>query len=347
MEMPRAIPTKSVSHFVAAILLAISGLVAIPSSASSEAPLPRPDELQIRRLYQAVLGRQPEPDGLAYWFAILSTGTPLDRITQGFVDSTEFRTRFGVIPGSAGDEPFVNALYENVLGRTAEQAGYDYWLRELRNGTARYRVVLAFSESPEFVRKTGLSNQPIPAFSAKVSPVTPADLGSSWREGCPVDPDQLRSLKVTHLNFDGGVSTGELVVNARDVGDLETVFRALYEARYPVERMVPVQAYGSDDIASMEDNNTSVFNCRAVTGGTGWSRHAFGVALDINPLVNPYVTSTAVLPAEGAQYVDRTVHHAALIREGDVVVKAFDAIGWRWGGRWSSLKDWHHFDRKP
>lgn len=183
---------------------------------------------------------------------------------------------------------------------------------------------------------------PLPAYAASVEPVTAAELGASWRPGCPLEPESLRRITVSVVGFDGRASTGIAEVHVDHAQGLIEVFRRLYEARYPIERMEPISKYGGDDNASMAVNNTSAFNCRAVTGGTSWSQHSFGWALDLNPIQNPYVTDTTVLPPAGTAHVDRSPAPGR-ITDGDVVVQAFAAIGWGWGGHWSSLKDYQHF----
>jgi hypothetical protein len=122
------------------------------------------------------------------------------------------------------------------------------------------------------------------------------------------------------------------------------VFRLLFDARFPIRQMVLVDEYGGSDDRSVQANNTSAFNCRAVTGGTNWSQHSYGAAIDINPLQNPYVYSDGhVSDPRAVPYLDRSNVRPGMIVEGDVVVRAFDAIGWDWGGRWSSIKDYQHF----
>jgi hypothetical protein len=171
-------------------------------------------------------------------------------------------------------------------------------------------------------------------------------LAASWREGCPVPLEDLRLLTLAHWGYDGQVRTGELVAHADVADDLVAVFGELFAARFPIERMELVDVYGGDDARSMAANNTSAFNCREIDGRPGtWSNHAYGRAVDINPLVNPWVRGDRVDPPEGVAYVDRTVDAPGLIRDGDVVVTAFTSRGWRWGGHWSSSLDHQHFDR--
>ncbi len=150
-------------------------------------------------------------------------------------------------------------------------------------------------------------------------------------------------LAMSHVDFAGNVQMGELVVNTGSAEDLLIVFQRLYEERYPIQLMRTVDEFNASDDESMDANNTSAFNCRNAVFSSSWSQHAFGLAIDINPLVNPYVKGTLVLPPVGSPYADRTAHNPSLIREGDVVVQAFDAVGWAWGGRWRTVKDYQHF----
>jgi hypothetical protein len=123
------------------------------------------------------------------------------------------------------------------------------------------------------------------------------------------------------------------------------VFRALFEARFPIRRMRPAYEYGGSDDASMADDNTSAFNCRAVTGGTGFSEHSYGHAIDINTVENPYIYGERVLPPAGAPYVDRSDERPGMILADGPVVAAFTALGWGWGGSWQRVKDYQHFSR--
>ncbi len=118
---------------------------------------------------------------------------------------------------------------------------------------------------------------------------------------------------------------------------------ALYEDRFPIRRMVLIDRYGADDHRSMNADNTSAFNCRFVAGTNRWSMHAYGKAIDINPVENPYVGSWGVSPPNGAAFVDRTPKRKGMIAHGDVVWRVFRRIGWEWGGDWHTLKDYMHF----
>lgn len=186
---------------------------------------------------------------------------------------------------------------------------------------------------------------PVPLFTSTVGPITPElaeRMSASWRRGCPVALADLRYVTVTHLDLDGGVRTGELVVHADVADGVVGVFAALFDARYPIRSMRLVDDFGADDGASMAADNTSAFNCRAVTGGTAWSEHAYGRAIDLNPVENPYVVGGHVAPRGGRAFVDRP-DLPMVIHAGDPVVTAFTAAGWQWGGYWSSPVDYQHF----
>jgi putative cell wall-binding protein len=166
--------------------------------------------------------------------------------------------------------------------------------------------------------------------------------GTSWHEGCPVPLTDLVLLALTHHTFDDSRADGELVVHRDVAADVLGAFAAMHDAGFPIERMERIDAYGGDDDASMAANNTSAFNCRRTTGGSRWSEHALGTAIDVNPVQNPYVRGDTVLPEAGRAYLDRSrVRPGMAVRPGPMV-DAFDAIGWGWGGDWSSSRDYQH-----
>ena len=168
--------------------------------------------------------------------------------------------------------------------------------------------------------------------------------GVSWRPGCPVGLADLRLLKVRHWGFDGRVHRGRLVVHEDSARGLVRVLRRLFRLHFPIRRMRLVDAYGADDHRSMAADNTSAFNCRFVSGTRRWSEHAYGRAIDVNPVENPYADSDGyVSPPAGAPYRDRSQRVKGLIHRGGNVVRAFAAIGWEWGGYWSWPKDYQHF----
>jgi hypothetical protein len=144
------------------------------------------------------------------------------------------------------------------------------------------------------------------------------------------------------MGFDGAERTGEIVVH-RDAAQVTVaLLKGMWEERFPIERMQLIDDFGGSDDASIAANNTSAFNCRAVTGGSGWSVHAYGRAIDINPVQNPYVTSSTVLPPAGRAYLNRADVRPGMIVPGDIVWRIVKFVGWGWGGDWSSLKDYQH-----
>jgi hypothetical protein len=167
--------------------------------------------------------------------------------------------------------------------------------------------------------------------------------GVSWRPGCPVGLRDLRLLRLSHWDFRGQARTGRLIVHRDVAREIVEVFRDLYAARFPIRRMVPVDAYGGSDFRSIEADNTSAFNCRFVEGTTRWSNHASGTAIDVNPIENPYVSGGRTSHRASRAYVDRSRRRPGMAYEGGALVRAFDRIGWGWGGRWTSVKDYQHF----
>jgi len=169
--------------------------------------------------------------------------------------------------------------------------------------------------------------------------------GNSWHRGCPVPIRNLRLLSVRHWNFKRQVDRGYLIVHADSARSMLRVMRGLFEQRFVIRRMRLVDAYGSNDRRSMRADNTSAFNCREIAGQPGvWSQHAYGRAIDINPVENPYVTTTGyVSPPNGAAFADRRPHRKGMVTDKGKVVRIFARNGWQWGGNWFGTKDYQHF----
>jgi D-alanyl-D-alanine carboxypeptidase-like protein len=184
-----------------------------------------------------------------------------------------------------------------------------------------------------------------PPFAHSVSHVTAAQLPYSWHRGCPVAPAQLRRVRLSYWGFDGRAHTGALVVNASAVGDVVRVFRRLYSGRFPVRRMRPIDAYRGVDERSLAADNTAAFNCRyaVAPGPKRWSVHAYGLAVDIDPVENPYVLNGRVHPRAGRAYLNRSRIRPGMAYRGGLLVNAFAAAGWQWGGRWTVSPDYQHF----
>jgi hypothetical protein len=197
--------------------------------------------------------------------------------------------------------------------------------------------------SPPSVVTTSPSATP----AATIQPVTAAGLGPSWHPGCPIEPGQLRRVEVDYLGFDGQTHRGALIVHEDVAPDVTQIFEQLLQLRYPIEKIRTVDAYpGADDELSMEDNNTSAYNCRDIPGTGHWSQHAFGKAVDLNPLLNPEVDRTgAIQPKNAAPYLDRNRTDPGLLHADDPAVRVFTDRGWHWGGDWRTPKDYQHFER--
>jgi D-alanyl-D-alanine carboxypeptidase len=181
------------------------------------------------------------------------------------------------------------------------------------------------------------------AFVGTVSPVRQQDVRFSYRAGCPVAPEDLRLVRVSYRGFDGRAHVGALVVHRRVARDVVVVFRTLYAAGFPIRRLTPVSAYRGSDDASMAADNSSGFNCRRAVGGSGWSEHAYGLAIDVNPVENPYVLNGRALPPTGRAYLDRSRVRPGMAVGGGLLVRAFASVGWKWGGRWTGAPDYQHF----
>jgi hypothetical protein len=190
-------------------------------------------------------------------------------------------------------------------------------------------------------------------FEGTVSPL-PADLaaemrGTTWQPGCPVPLRALRLLTLRYWGFDGRVHQGPMVVNQAAARQVLSVFRRLFQARFPIQELhLAVRYVPGEDDPNDTRNYTDSFNCRPVVtargAGASWSQHALGLAIDINPIQNPYVASDGyVRNLHARPYRDRSLSRPGMIHPGDAVVRAFAAIGWRWGGNWTGDKDYMHF----
>jgi hypothetical protein len=185
-------------------------------------------------------------------------------------------------------------------------------------------------------------------FRASIHPIGAAlakrMTGISWHAGCPVSLADVRLVKATYWGFDARAHAGVLVVNRDSASAIVSVLRRLYAKRFPIRRMRLVDDYGGSDFRSIEADNTSAFNCRAATGSTRWSEHAYGHAIDVNPIENPYVSDGSTSHTASVAYLDRSRHRPGMAYPGGDLVRAFEAIGWGWGGYWSgSIQDYQHF----
>lgn len=221
--------------------------------------------------------------------------------------------------------------YVNASGNVME----DFYCEPLSENLRRYITGISYP----FVEGTD-------------SPDTAAENGQNKTNAPAVSYEDLRYIHILHYNFDGVSTEGELICNTAIAPDLLDIFYELYRNEYQLEKVRLIDEYSGDDTASMEDNNTSCFNYRVVDGTTSLSKHALGLALDINPFYNPYVTyekdgSTRISPADAAPYADRTMNFPYKIDENDLCYKLFIEHGFTWGGNWNSSKDYQHFQKIP
>jgi hypothetical protein len=197
-----------------------------------------------------------------------------------------------------------------------------------------------------------------PVFSGEIHEITEEQVQrNSWGldkgEKCPVSAEDLRLLKVDHWGFDDKPHKGELIVNKSESKKVLGVMHTLFDARFPIEKMKLIEEYAGNDFNSIEDNNTSAFNCRYVENTKRLSKHASGLAIDINPIQNPYVETkngeSKVSHTESWQYIDRSQKRKGMIHAGDIVATSFANIGWKnWGGNpdWTPDKDYQHIDKR-
>lgn len=171
--------------------------------------------------------------------------------------------------------------------------------------------------------------------------------GRSFGPDCTIAREELRYVRVLHVDASGGTLVGELVVHRNVAADIIDIFEQLYEASYPVHKMHLVDDYDADDDASCADDNTSCFNYRVVAGTSTLSNHAYGLAIDISPFENPYCIPSEgfVAPAAAGRYADRSLDEPYMIHRGDLCYQLFVDHGWEWGGDWDSPKDYQHFEK--
>ena len=170
--------------------------------------------------------------------------------------------------------------------------------------------------------------------------------GKSLPETAKIGFEELRYLTLYHYDFDGHVQQGEMVCNKAIARDLLCIFRTLFAEAYPINSIRLVDDFDASDEASMQANNSSCFNYRTIAGSWRLSQHAFGMAVDVNPLQNPCVKGSRIRPSTATDYVDRSKQFPHKIDNNDLCKKTFESYGFHWGGRWRSVKDYQHFERK-
>lgn len=193
-------------------------------------------------------------------------------------------------------------------------------------------------------------------YQSSISQITPQIKkrmieGNSWRNSCPVSLEDLRYLRVKHIDFRGKEMMGEIVVHKGVAVEVTEIFKNLYETAYPIKKMKLVSSYKGNDWQSIEADNTSAFNCRNATGSKQWSKHSYGKAIDINPIENPYVSRQghishkASLTYRKRAHTNATFKDKAILLKNDQTVQLFKKYDWEWGGDWHGVKDYQHFSK--
>ena len=176
--------------------------------------------------------------------------------------------------------------------------------------------------------------------------------GNSWKQGCPTGLKDLRYVRVSHWNFKDSNAMGELIVHADAAISVTKIFEELYDIGYPVKQMRLVSNFKGSDWQSIEADNTSALNCRPVTGNSKkWSNHAYGKAIDINPIENPYISRTGYISHKASAIYRKRIHNPsrgltdkAMLLKKDKATQIFEKYGWKWGGDWEPVKDYQHFE---
>ena len=256
---------------------------------------------------------------------------------------------------SAGETP--SAENDSADGSVSQKDETD----DLSDAGAQTASSLHYNGSPSPERVTytegfyyePLSNDLISYITGISYPALPSEASENTlnvREQNDISYADLRYVHIVHYDFDGNLAEGELICHNFIAEDLLEIFYDLYASEYQIEKVTLIENYNSDDTASMADNNTSCFNYRVVDGTKSLSKHALGLAVDINPLYNPYIRydkkgGQTVSPVEGEAYADRTVSFPYKIDPDDLCYRLFTEHGFTWGGNWNSSKDYQHFQK--
>lgn len=186
-------------------------------------------------------------------------------------------------------------------------------------------------------------------FTAQISAI-PEDMAINlrrfaWHPGCPVDINNLLYIRLSYWGFDNRPHHGVLIMNKIVASEVVAIFQALYQQHFPIARMQPISDFNGNDAAAMAANDTTGFDCRLITLGNNYSAHAYGTAVDINPLLNPYISGSVILPWQARKYVMRNPTYPGMITSQNTIYQIFHQKGWRWGGDWVELKDYQHFEK--
>ncbi|HEV2613903.1 MAG TPA: M15 family metallopeptidase [Gammaproteobacteria bacterium] len=164
---------------------------------------------------------------------------------------------------------------------------------------------------------------------------------------CPLSPHDLVHVQVPYWGFDHKSHTGILVVNKNIEPQVKQIFEKIYQIKFPIEKIKPLEDYNNNEEKAMEDNDTFGYHCKKMTSNSNrFSKHAYGLAIDINPVLNPYISHTKFLPVNGKIYADRTLNKPGMITKDSPIYTIFSDENWKWGGNWKAFKDYHHFETR-
>ncbi|MCL9682998.1 M15 family metallopeptidase [Legionella maioricensis] len=189
------------------------------------------------------------------------------------------------------------------------------------------------------------------SFASNIGPIPPTVQTEmkkyTWHNGCPVALDELTYIQLSYWGFDHQTHQGILIVNKELAHEVVAIFKQLYLKKFPIQSMKPMEIFHGNDNASMAANNTSAFNCRDLTNKPGvFSQHSYGRAIDINPLINPFVKGKKVSPEGGNKFLNRYKPYPGKIIKNDFVSQLFIQHGWDWGAHWYDVQDYQHFEKR-
>ncbi len=191
-------------------------------------------------------------------------------------------------------------------------------------------------------------------FKGSISPITDQifeQMSYSWKDNNPVPIEDLRCISISYWGFDDEVHQGSLIIHEKVAEEVVEIFKEIFEAEFPIEKIMFVDVYKGIDESSAQDNNSYSFCSRPITGQVGvFSKHSYGLAIDINPLYNPYSRGELLVPKTGAEYLDRKNNVKGMIHTDTICYQAFIKRGWKWGGDWQQSRgyvDLHHFEKDP
>jgi hypothetical protein len=163
---------------------------------------------------------------------------------------------------------------------------------------------------------------------------------------CPVSAQDLSVVNIPYWGLDHQTHQGKLIIHKSIQQEMTQIFKTLYISHFPIAKIKPLEDYHFDEKKALEDNDTFGYSCRRMTGNNHkFSKHAYGLAVDINPVFNPYIKNNIILPSNSVAYLVRDLHRPGMILPESNIVETFKKYGWQWGGDWHSLKDYQHFEK--